>query len=453
MAVQPRRIRGAVLLGLCLCSIWTFSAQQAFTKTEVIEETDVSTGVKLVAEHPLLFSFLSMALCGALCCTENSATPRQGNAEDRADYNSLLVSASGVCSGEWKNILCFASGIVNALTIIDMGMTVSHQSGNTSHTGRLIMNGGAKFGHLLASFCFGSFFAGFSKSDCEAIYSGLTGWFGGIQNGITRRCLSLPICTTHFTGYLTDVGTGFGAWARATMNGEKPPTLLKVLLFFAGTLFFLLGGVAAKELHGPYNMQGALVAAGLMGAISAGLVPVVYLSEDFAGRLRLVAAKDPSSVADCPAALSPPKFQDSALLSLPWSHALGLMTLSDEMSFNACMRAATCWWWAFAALLDMRQRGLQPDVISWDAGVAASARAVTQARWQTVLQLLRFPLDGAYMTTLSTLLTSLLLQERRTEAASLLQEGVQRSPMGRQPGPSPSARHVTRLAQPAVALL
>ncbi|CAK9061127.1 unnamed protein product [Durusdinium trenchii] len=163
MAVQPRRIRGAVLLGLCLCSIWTFSAQQAFTKTEVIEETDVSTGVKLVAEHPLLFSFLSMALCGALCCTENSATPRQGNAEDRADYNSFLMI---------QNILCFASGIVNALTIIDMGMTVSHQSGNTSHTGRLIMNGGAKFGHLLASFCFGSFFAGFSKSDCEAIYSG-----------------------------------------------------------------------------------------------------------------------------------------------------------------------------------------------------------------------------------------------------------------------------------------
>ncbi|CAK9062407.1 unnamed protein product [Durusdinium trenchii] len=308
MAVQPRRIRGAVLLGLCLCSIWTFSAQQAFTKTEVIEETDVSTGVKLVAEHPLLFSFLSMALCGALCCTENSATPRQGNAEDRADYNSFLMI---------QNILCFASGIVNALTIIDMGMTVSHQSGNTSHTGRLIMNGGAKFGHLLASFCFGSFFAGFSKSDCEAIYSGryspnllaatiavvlgctvhyckehggagndntsecllLFAFSQGIQNGITRRCLSLPICTTHFTGYLTDVGTGFGAWARATMNGEKPPTLLKVLLFFAGTLFFLLGGVAAKELHGPYNMQGALVAAGLMGAISAGLVPVVKVKK------------------------------------------------------------------------------------------------------------------------------------------------------------------------------
>ena len=38
-----------------------------------------------------------------------------------------------------QNILCFASGLVNALTIFEMGMTVSHQSGNTSHTGRLIL--------------------------------------------------------------------------------------------------------------------------------------------------------------------------------------------------------------------------------------------------------------------------------------------------------------------------
>ena len=44
---------------------------------------------------------------------------------------------------------------VNALCIIDMGMTVSHMSGNTSHVGRLIMDGGAKFGYLLAAFCLG----------------------------------------------------------------------------------------------------------------------------------------------------------------------------------------------------------------------------------------------------------------------------------------------------------
>ena len=41
-----------------------------------------------------------------------------------------------------QNILCFASGLINALCIFDMGMTVSHQSGNTSHTGRLIMRPG-----------------------------------------------------------------------------------------------------------------------------------------------------------------------------------------------------------------------------------------------------------------------------------------------------------------------
>ena len=49
------------------------------------------------------------------------------------------------CRGDYftfqliQNILCFASGLINALCIFDMGMTVSHQSGNTSHTGRLIM--------------------------------------------------------------------------------------------------------------------------------------------------------------------------------------------------------------------------------------------------------------------------------------------------------------------------
>ncbi|CAK9046080.1 unnamed protein product [Durusdinium trenchii] len=249
-----------------------------------------------------------MALCGALCFTENSSTPRQGNAEDRADYASFLMI---------QNLLCFTSGLVNALTIIDMGMTVSHQSGNTSHTGRLIMAGGAKFGHLLATFCLGSFFAGYSKADCELIYSGryspnllaaalavvagcmvhyckehggagndntsecllLFAFSQGIQNGITRRCLSLPICTTHFTGYLTDVGTGLGVWARALVSGENPPTLLKVLLFAAGTLFFCLGGVAAKELHGPYNMQAALISAGLMAAVAGGLVPVIKVKK------------------------------------------------------------------------------------------------------------------------------------------------------------------------------
>eukprot|EP00434_Breviolum_minutum_P024113 symbB.v1.2.021285.t1/scaffold1833.1/size99481/3 len=141
-------------------------------------------------------------------------------------------------------------------------MTVSHQSGNTSHTGL--------GSYKSLTFACKPRAVNFISRELFAV---------GIQNGITRRCLSLPICTTHFTGYLTDVGTGLGLWARETVNGNNPPTLLKVLLFAAGLLFFGLGGVAAKELHGPFNMQGALLAAGLMGAVSAGLVPVVKVKK------------------------------------------------------------------------------------------------------------------------------------------------------------------------------
>ena len=43
-----------------------------------------------------LRGFIVMALCGGLCMTENSSTPRQGNAEDRADYSSFSALLSRV---------------------------------------------------------------------------------------------------------------------------------------------------------------------------------------------------------------------------------------------------------------------------------------------------------------------------------------------------------------------
>jgi len=296
---RSKTARGLLLLALGLCVLNLQS--WAFTKTEA-PRAEASGFTAFIADHALLVSFVLMAVSGAVTLLEDSQTPTPGPAEKRADYGTFLMM---------QNILCFTSGFINALCIIDMGMTVSHQSGNTSHTGRLIFNGGAKFFHLMCAFCAGSFFAGYSKSDVEAVYQGrfspnmlgstLAVVFGcmlhhckaqsgindaaseslllfafsqGIQNGVTRRCTSLPICTTHFTGYLTDVGTGLGLWARAMANGEAPPTLLKVLLFAAGILFFLLGGVAAKETHGPYGMQAALIPAAIMAAVAGGLIPV-----------------------------------------------------------------------------------------------------------------------------------------------------------------------------------
>ena len=157
------------------------------------------------------------------------------------------------------------------------------------------MNGGIKFFHLMLFFACGSFVSGFTKCDQEAIYQGryspnllasafavvlgcfvhycksesgianddaseclfLWAFSQGIQNGITRRCSSLPVCTTHFTGYLTDFGVGLGLWARAQADGAEPPTLLKVFLFGSGIFFFGLGGVAAMETHPAWGAQGS----------------------------------------------------------------------------------------------------------------------------------------------------------------------------------------------------
>ena len=175
------------------------------------------------------------------------------------------------------------------------------------------MNGGIKFFHLMLFFACGSFVSGFTKCDQEAIYQGryspnllasafavvlgcfvhycksesgianddasecllLWAFSQGIQNGITRRCSSLPVCTTHFTGYLTDFGVGLGLWARAQADGAETPTLLKVFLFGSGIFFFGLGGVAAMETHPAWGAQAALIPAAIMAAVAGGLIPVI----------------------------------------------------------------------------------------------------------------------------------------------------------------------------------
>ena len=177
----------------------------------------------------------------------------------------------------------------------------------------LIFNGGIKFFHLMAAFAAGAFVSGFTKADKEAVYLGkyspnllatafaivfgcmihyckaeagvgnddasesllLWSFSQGIQNGITRQCSSLPVCTTHFTGYLTDFGVGLGLWTRAQADGAEPPTLLKVLLFGAGIFFFGLGGVAAMETHKTWGAQAALIPAAITAAVAGGLIPVM----------------------------------------------------------------------------------------------------------------------------------------------------------------------------------
>ena len=46
--------------------------------------------VKLVGGHPLIFTFLSMALCGALCYTENSTTAKLDFDKRHRDFCRLI---------------------------------------------------------------------------------------------------------------------------------------------------------------------------------------------------------------------------------------------------------------------------------------------------------------------------------------------------------------------------
>ena len=125
---RSSRVRGFALLGLGFLALWGFQGQSAFSKAPV-EETEASGMTKVIADHALLMSIVSMIICGALAYTEQPQPAAAGPAEKRPDYSTFVMIS---------NILCFASGFVNALAIIDMGMTVSHQTGNTSHTGRLL---------------------------------------------------------------------------------------------------------------------------------------------------------------------------------------------------------------------------------------------------------------------------------------------------------------------------
>merc|ERR1711904_349021 len=111
-----------------------------------------------------------------------------------------------------------------------MGMTVSHHTGNTTHMGRLTGVDGMKFFKLISSFMAGAAALGANPIDAEAPYAGrfspallgtafaiagamavmsmdgnslvtcqLLAFSQGIMNALTRKCTSMPICTSHVT--------------------------------------------------------------------------------------------------------------------------------------------------------------------------------------------------------------------------------------------------------------
>jgi uncharacterized membrane protein YoaK (UPF0700 family) len=230
--------------------------------------------------------------CAALARSEKAAKPiAAGPVEKRRDYRTVVWMSA---------LLTFASGMVNAFAILDLGMTVAHHTGNASHTGRLIGENAIKFFTLMAAFVCGSGIIGYSKSDGEAIFHGryspgllaaavavvggvlayingrvmltLSLWAlsQGMQNAITRKCSSMPVCTTHMTGYLTDFGSNVGAIAR---DGEGGPSPRKPKLFGLSIFAYIAGGYVAKVMLPSFGARAALLPAAIMAIVSVGLMP------------------------------------------------------------------------------------------------------------------------------------------------------------------------------------
>jgi len=293
-----RRGRGCLLAAGLACVWWSRPTAPALVVQATVDDVAIpgmqesSTITKIIEGHTMKVAGLVLCACLAVAKLEPPAqkAPPAVPFEQRADASRVV----GV-----SVFLSLVSGIVNAIAIIEMGGTVAHHTGNASHAGRLAGVDGARFAVLMLAYLVGAAVAGFFKSDGEALFCGkfspgmlsgavavvggavifsvtgnalvalpLLSFSQGLQNAITRKCSSLPVCTTHMTGYLTDLGSALGACARA--RGAVP---LRSKFFLYSILAFVAGGFAAKKMLDAWGiLVASFVPAALMAVSAFGLL-------------------------------------------------------------------------------------------------------------------------------------------------------------------------------------
>merc|ERR1719436_1939735 len=264
---------------------------------------------RTTTDYAIFFGVMVIALSCGIAKTEQAAKPpAQVPIEKRADFNTLLLMSA---------FLSFVSGMVNAMAILEMGMTVAHHTGNMSHTGRLLGETAHRFFRLMVAYAFGAGVAGYVKVDGEAVYQGryspsllaaavavwggcMIRWFSrsdvpelldykdgragvtlvlwafsqGLQNAISRKCSSMPVCTTHMTGYLTDFGSNLGGILQGQISGEAGPPPRKPLFFGLSIFAFGAGGLCSKLMKPYVGAQGCLLPALLMALTAVGAIPL-----------------------------------------------------------------------------------------------------------------------------------------------------------------------------------
>jgi len=197
----------------------------------------------------------------------------------------------------WIGSLCLIAGMVNISTLHFFGMTVSHHTGNLSRLamaaerrdlGELLLFGGLLLAFVLGSFISGALLYGHRfllKRRYGLILIGLGAltaavialaresdgivlWFAlvmGFQNGMLVHYNGALVRTTHYSGYLTDIGVTLGR----RLRGERGQ-LWKVRLYLLSLICFMLGGGMSAALErrplrfGRYAIPAAYVLSGLL---------------------------------------------------------------------------------------------------------------------------------------------------------------------------------------------
>mmetsp|Transcript_83335 Transcript_83335/g.137821 ORF Transcript_83335/g.137821 Transcript_83335/m.137821 type:complete len:335 (+) Transcript_83335:117-1121(+) len=224
--------------------------------------------------------------------------------EKRTDFGAVVGTAS---------LLSMASGMVNIIAFLEMGIPCTHHTGSATHAGRLIgklqgfgdldpATAGLSIALLVVTYVLGAAVSGATKGEGEKVFAGklslgilgsaLTIAFGAVlrqmtglivpilaiwsfasgwQNAITTSAaafVGFPVRTTHMTGAATDLGSGLGQWFSAVMGGKPAPSLRKPIVFGSCILAYGVGGFLARLIQPTYGALTALLPAALLALLA-----------------------------------------------------------------------------------------------------------------------------------------------------------------------------------------
>ncbi len=185
----------------------------------------------------------------------------------------------------WVGILTFLAGAINIYTIVLLGSTITHFTGNISNAAILLASGNintfAELFYFIILFLIGSTISGYvyheKESDINVYDSILPMLFGiviyvsmkitanpatmlkiislvmGIQNGMYVKIKGVIVRTTHMTGYLTDAGVCLGLLLHGKFEFRIRFLfyILSILTFFSGgfTSYLLIKRIDLKTIE------------------------------------------------------------------------------------------------------------------------------------------------------------------------------------------------------------